>query len=75
MDNNNYKKSYDKDNRDKSKDSSSKSVSLNKIKCINDNININGGNTGEINAGNKGQVQAGSSFGYGETNNGYYDKG
>jgi hypothetical protein len=50
---------YDKDNNHykSDKDSSSKkSVSLNKIKCINDNININGINAGDISIGNKGQV-------------------
>jgi hypothetical protein len=72
--------SYDKDNRDKSKKDSSKSVDINKIKCINTNININGNNTGDINLGNKGQLAAAdadrgysgaySSDGSGE---GYYD--
>jgi hypothetical protein len=45
--------SYEKDDRDKSKDS--KSISLNKIKCINTNININGNNAGNVSIGNKGQ--------------------
>lgn len=31
------------------------SVNINKIKCINDNININGINSGDVNVGNKGQ--------------------
>jgi hypothetical protein len=50
--------SYDDkdDKRDKSKKDSKKSISLNKVKCINDNININGGNAGDINVGNKEQV-------------------
>ena len=67
--------SYGKDDRDKSKDS--KSVSINKIKCINNNVNINGNNTGDINLGNKGQGYLGASSsgssGYdsGEGNNGY----
>ena len=49
--------SYDgkDDRRDKSQDSS-KSVSINKLNCINTNININGNNTGNINLGNKGQL-------------------
>jgi hypothetical protein len=54
MDNN--QKSYVNDDRDKSKDSGSKSVSINKLKCINNNININGVNSGDINIGNKGGV-------------------
>jgi hypothetical protein len=55
-----YDKPYGKDNRDKSKDN----VNVNKIKCINDNININGENAGDINASNKGLASPGSSFGY-----------
>ena len=48
--------SYDKDDRDKSKkDSSKKSVNINKIKCINTNLNINGNNAGNVSIGNKGQ--------------------
>ena len=39
--NNNYYKSKDNTN-----------VNVNKIKCINDNININGVNSGDVNAGN-----------------------
>jgi hypothetical protein len=50
---NNYQKSYEKDNKDKSKDS--KSVSINKIKYINDNININCNYAGNISIGNKRQ--------------------
>ena len=67
MDNDYDKKSYEheskyppygKDDRYKStKDSSSKkSVSLNKIKCINNNVNINGNNAGNVSIGNKGQA-------------------
>jgi hypothetical protein len=54
---------------------SSKSVSINKLKCINTNININGVNSGDIYVGNKHQVESSaSSFGnYGERYNGYYD--
>jgi hypothetical protein len=61
--------SYGKDDsRDKSTKDSSKSVSLNKIKCINTNLNINGNNTGDVNIGNKGQRYLGANS-YG----GYYD--
>ncbi|HET8857143.1 MAG TPA: hypothetical protein VFM28_06420, partial [Nitrososphaeraceae archaeon] len=58
---------------------SSKSVDINKIKCINTNLNINGNNTGDINLGNKGQVAAEgysgaySSGGGGYGGAGYYD--
>jgi hypothetical protein len=49
--------SYGKDdNRDKSKDI--KNIDINKLKCINNNININGNNTGNINIGNKGAANA-----------------
>ena len=77
---------YPSDNNYKSeKNSSSKSVSLNKIKCINNNVNINGNNTGNINLGNKGTAQeggysdaysSGGSGGYGGEgyNDGYDDK-
>ena len=63
--------SYGKDDREKSKDS--KSVSINKIKCINNNVNINGNNAGNISIGNKGQGYLGgySSDGSG----GYYGEG
>ena len=55
MDRNDDKHSYGKDNNyDKSKDSSS--VNLNKVNCINTNININGENTGDVNVGNNGRV-------------------
>jgi hypothetical protein len=48
--------SYEDNNSYKSKkDSSSKSVSINKLKCINNNVNINGNNTGSINVGNSGR--------------------
>jgi hypothetical protein len=61
--------SYDKkdDKRDKSKDSS-KGVSINKLKCINTNLNINGNNAGNVSIGNKGQGYLGANS-YG----GYYD--
>ena len=49
--------SYGKDSY-KSKDSSS--VSINKLKCINNNVNINGNNTGDINVGNSGSSATGS---------------
>ena len=48
--------SYEKDNKYKSKKDDNKSVSLNKLNCINNNVNINGNNTGDINVGNNGQV-------------------
>jgi hypothetical protein len=49
--------SYDKhDKRDKFSKDSSKSVSINNLKCVNTNININGNNTGDINIGNKGSI-------------------
>jgi hypothetical protein len=65
--------SYEKDNNYKSKkDDSSKSASINKIKCINNNVNINGNNTGDINIGNNGQGYLGASWSGG---NGYYDEG
>ena len=51
--------SYEKDDRDKSKDSSSKSISINKLKCINNNVNINGNNNGTINVGNSGSSATG----------------
>ena len=48
--------SYEQDNKHdyKSKKDSSSSVSINKLKCINNNVNINGNNTGDINVGNSG---------------------
>ena len=51
--------SYGKDDRDKSKDSSS-SISINKLNCINNNVNINGNNNGTINVGNSGKSATGS---------------
>ena len=73
--------SYGKDDRtDKSKDDSSKSVDINKIKCINNNLNINGNNAGNVSLGNKGAAEgylddysSTSSSGYG--NERYYDDG
>jgi hypothetical protein len=59
---------YGKDNRDKSTKDSSKSVSLNKIKCINNNLNINGNNAGDVNADNKGKGYFGA-----DSDGGYYD--
>ena len=69
-----YKPAYplnEKDNREKSKDS----ISINKVNCVNNNVNINGNNTGDINLGNKGQgyLGAGSSNGGGYGGEGYYD--
>jgi hypothetical protein len=50
-----YKPQYPSYGKDKSKDSSS--ISLNKINCINNNVNINGNNTGDISVGNKGAAE------------------
>jgi hypothetical protein len=54
--------SYGKDNNYKSKKDSGDSISLNinKLKCINNNVNINGNNTGDINVGNSGRSATGS---------------
>jgi hypothetical protein len=67
------------DKRDKSKDSK---VDINKLKCINTNLNINGENAGNVNIGNKGGLteegylgdysSGGSGYDDGE---GYYDNG
>ena len=69
--------SYEKDNRDKSKKDS---VSINKVKCINTNLNINGNNSGNVGIGNKGQGYVGtysSADGRNGGNDGYgkQDKG
>ena len=73
--------SYGKDNN--SYKSKKDSVSINKLNCINNNVNINGNNTGDINVGNSGSsatgsgadegyLDIGSSDGYGEGyDNGY----
>jgi hypothetical protein len=55
-----YKPEYPLDNNYKSKKESSSSVSLNKLNCINNNVNINGNNTGDINVGNSGKSATGS---------------
>jgi hypothetical protein len=55
------------DKRDKSSKNNSKSVDINKIKCINTNININGNNTGNVSIGNKEQRAT--------VGEGYYDNG
>jgi hypothetical protein len=76
---------YPSDNNYKSEKDSSSSVSINKLKCINNNVNINGNNTGNINLGNKGTAQeggysdaysSGGSGGYGGEgyNDGYDNK-
>jgi hypothetical protein len=54
MNNNNFQKSYDKDNYNNNDYyyKSQKDIS----KCINTNININGVNSGNVNVGNKGQL-------------------
>jgi hypothetical protein len=51
-----YKPEYPSDNNYKSKKESSNSVSINKLNCINNNVNINGNNTGAINVGNSGKT-------------------
>src|SRR5215211_9057949 len=53
-----YKPEYQSYGKDKSKDSSS--VSINKLNCINNNVNINGNNNGTINVGNSGKSATGS---------------
>ena len=57
------------------KDSSSKSVSINKLKCINNNVNINGNNTGDINIGNKGAAEGYLGGGYSSYGSGYDSEG
>ena len=54
--------SYEKDNNYKSKKDNGESISLNinKLKCINNNVNINGNNNGSINVGNSGSSATGS---------------
>jgi hypothetical protein len=56
-----YQPEYPSYGKDKlKKDSSSKkSVSINKLNCINNNVNINGNNTGDINVGNSGSSATG----------------
>ena len=76
-----YKAKYSSDNNNyKSKDS--KSVSLNKIKCINTNLNINGNNAGNVSIGNKDAAADGgyvgaysSSDGSGYGDDGYNKQG
>jgi hypothetical protein len=68
-----YSSSYEKD-------SYKKDVSINTIKCINTNLNINGNNAGNVSIGNKGQGYLGgyssSSGEYGgEAYNNKQDKG
>jgi hypothetical protein len=57
-----YKPEYPSDNNSyKSKKDSGDSISLNinKLKCINNNVNINGNNNGTINVGNSGKSATG----------------
>jgi hypothetical protein len=79
-----YQSSYGKDDkRDKSKDF--KNIDINKLKCINTNININGNNSGNVSIGNKGAGEEGylgayssdSGSGYSGSGEGYkkLDKG
>jgi hypothetical protein len=69
-----YKEEYPKYSKDnnghESKKVDSKSVSINKIKCINNNVNINGHNAGNVSIGNNGQGYLG---GYSSAN-GYDNK-
>ena len=63
-----YKAKYLSDDKNyKSKDSN---VSINKLKCINNNLNLNGNNSGDFNLDNKGQGYLGANS-YG---GGYYDE-
>jgi hypothetical protein len=48
-----HSNSYEYDDKYKSKKDS---VSISKINCINNNVNINGNNTGDINVGNSGRT-------------------
>ena len=66
--------SYDKDNYKSKKDDNSKNVSINKIKCINNNLNINGNNAGNVSIGNKGQGYSGG-YSYGSGSGYYGDEG
>ena len=59
--------SYDgKDSYKSKKDSSI--ISINKLNCINNNVNINGNNTGDVNIGKKGKGYLGT-----DSYSGYYD--
>ena len=80
-----YKTEYPSDNNYKSEKDRSSSVSIKKLKCINNNVNINGNNTGDINLGNKGTAEeggysdaysSGGSDGYGGEgySDGYHNK-
>src|SRR5918995_2689976 len=71
-----YKSQYPSNGQDsdnnyyKSKKDSISSVSINKLDCINNNVNINGNNTGDVNVGNSGRLATGSG-----TDEGYLDVG
>ena len=68
---------YPSDNNYKS-EKDSKSVSINKLKCVNNNLNINGNNAGNISIGNKGEGYSGGysySGGYGDEGYSYQGKG
>ena len=72
----NYKQEYSSDNS--YYDSNDIKSVINKLKCINNNLNINGNNAGDVNIGNKGQGYSGgySSNGGGYNGNeGIYDNG
>src|SRR5688572_2602457 len=70
-----YKPKYTSyDGKDDSRDKSKDSVNINKLKCINNNLNINGNNTGAVNVGNKGAAEGhlgaySSGYGSGYGNN------
>ena len=78
-----YKPSYGTDNNSYKSKKDSSTVNINKLNCINNNVNINGNNTGDINVGNSGSSAAtnsvngegyldiGSLGGNGEKYNGY----
>jgi hypothetical protein len=67
-----YKAKYSSDNNNyKSKESSKSVISINKIKCINTNLNINGNNAGNISIGNKGQGYLGAYSSDGGSDGGY----
>jgi hypothetical protein len=66
-----YKPEYQSYGKDKLKDSNS--VSINKLNCINNNVNINGNNTGDINVGNSGKSATGPGTDEGYVGVGSYD--
>jgi hypothetical protein len=66
--------SYGTDNKRDKIQKNIKNIDINKIKCINNNININGNNTGDVNIGNKGGVAGegySGAYSSGSGSNGY----